>query len=291
MIDRFGNKLRNSPDEEIDLDFLKAEINFLLKGFQKDPTDTKARLMAIKGERLSASLDKSTGIRSDLRLLEQLITAMVDYCRNARDRDIPWYMGWLCRNLHYAGSTIASYTTGEMNYMDISCIFFEYYEQVEPTNQGRNILVNTYCIQANALMDAKDPQKDVQALAILEKAKACEQKIDPEYSRHNRFRVSEQLYVCLYDLHVRLKRSQDAFEALLQAIRCVKKANGIKQESRNMRNLARYCVLYTQHPLYEPEKDPIDLQSVILMLEQFHKKSLFSGIRTYLEQLGKFKKG
>ena len=291
MIDRFGNKIKPPTGKDADPAYLKAEIKFIWKGYQKDPTDVKAELLSVKGERLAVRLNKSLTVRSDLALLEELITALAAHCVHTKNRNISWYMAWLCRDLYATKSITSVHSTSGMDYLAMSCYFFEYYEKVEPTNQGRNLLVNTYCACAARLLEAKDPEKDQQALEFLEKARACEQKIAPEYSRNSRYNISEALYDRLCHVYTRMEKWQESYDALLMAVHYAWKKVEQTKDRLSVNNLSNRCYQCITHLLYDREADPIRLAEAVALLEDFYGKNplltkplSYRGLKKYLSE-------
>lgn len=291
MIDRFGHKIEPPTGKDADPAYLTAEIRFIWKGYQKEPTDVKAELLSIKGERLAARLNKSQTIRSDLALLEELITALAGHCVHTKNGNIPWYMGWLCRDLYLTKSITSVYSTSGMDYLAMSCYFYEYYEKLEPTNQVRNLLVNTYCSCALRLMDANDPEKDKEALKYLEKARVCERKIDPAYSRNSRYNISEVLYDRLYRVYMRMGKMQESYDALLMAVQYAWKKVEYSKDRISINNLSDRCYQCVTHPLYNREENPIRLAEAVSLVEDFYgngflftKPLSYRGLKKYLSE-------
>lgn len=284
MIDRFGNKIRPPAGKDADPAYLKTELQFIWKGYGKDPTDVKAELLSIKGERLAAQLKKSLAIRSDLVLLEELIRAMMDHCLHTKNRNISWYMAWLCRDLYLSAPIVSAQGVSDMDHLAMSVYFFECYEKVEPTNQGRNLLVNSYSTCAGRLLGTSDPAKQKQALEYLEKARACERKIDPEYSRNSRFAISESMYARLSKLYMSMDKWQESYEAQLMVVHYAWKKVEQSKDRLSVNNLSDRCYQCITHPLYNREKDPIRLEEAVSLVEDFYGKgSIFTKPLSYRE--------
>jgi len=316
MIDRFGNQIIRPDDENPDPVMVKNEVRFMMKGFLASSSDSNGKRISIKGEWLSARLDKHPNQEEVLRLLEQVILAMDTYCRRSTSTDIPWYMGWLCRNLHFASHITKRYRTEAFDDIGYSVKFFERYREVQPTNQGKNILVNVYTVQATALLRdgnmqavrqaleaAKERRRDpgdpdsgqilqqarqattLQVLEILEKARACEESIAPDYARHNRFAISETLYSTLYDVYAQLRREQEAFEAVRKAVGF--SLQNVRTQPTGIR-FKRLCDLYhkyAEHEMYDFASDPWSMDEAIELMEAYSKRSFLSPLKSHIDKL------
>ena len=175
-----------------------------------------------------------------------------------------------------------------MDYISESCYFFECYEKVEPTNQGRNLLINTYCACASELLKSNDPSDDLRALALLEKGKACDGRMDPNYALHNRFAVGETLYDMLYKLYERLGKQQESYEALLRLVHYSRKRLMEKKDNLRVRRFADYCCKCVEHPFYDRAADPIGLDKAIALIDAYCTGIFTYGITKYLDTLKKY---
>lgn len=232
MIDSSGKKIV-AAEQDVDLDFVLAEIKFFLKGFENEPNDEKALSIAKSIKSFLKANGASTEVMSFTIKLE-------NYSKQTRSDTFVWELVYI-RRLHskYFSKINEKKIAAECRY--ISAQHFEKICELRPTQYNKCVRILEYIVATNEYENADMTFKNNSILTYAESLFIqIESSVNEDY-----FTAGMHLYYNLYDDYKTVQKdSERAYESIQRAVKYAWRNYGYR---KNVENLQRLCLYYSSY--------------------------------------------